>query len=236
MLSFSRSFQRHKEKKPTSSRSKSNSSSLVPQISVTNSDESSTSVEGKLRKEKVLLSASADVDPRFTKKMLSKRMASDTDLWLSLAKHQERYSRMVEVARAANLDNNAKRSSSVTTDSAENNNGSKIFINRVSMPPATAGLDEKADNNSGQPTPVNKRVLDQEEFNRKLKAKRAIFSKSRSLSLASFRMSVPKIKTPKLVTAADLGLLTSTANNQGASEAEKVCIVNTCLARRLING
>ena len=45
----------------------------------------------------------------------------------------------------------------------------------------------------GGPTPVGKRVLEQEEFNKKLKAKRALFSKGRSLSLAAFKISVPSV-------------------------------------------
>ena len=36
------------------------------------------------------------------KKMLSKRMASDTDLWLSLQAHQERYTRMASMVETAN--------------------------------------------------------------------------------------------------------------------------------------
>ena len=39
------------------------------------------------------------------------------------------------------------------------------------------------------PTPPDKRVLQQKEFDKKLKAKRAFFSKGRSMSLASFRLS-----------------------------------------------
>jgi len=47
---------------------------------------------------------------RKVKKMLSKRMASDTDLWLSLRDHQQRYSRMATVVAASN----ASSSSSAT--------------------------------------------------------------------------------------------------------------------------
>ena len=100
-------------------------------------------------------------------------MASDTDLWLSLSKHQERYSRIVDKAQQ------------------------DIVINKVNMPEPK--VPEATPDQSSAATPINKRVLDQEEFNKNLKAKRAIFSKSRSLSLASFKMSVPKIRPPKLI-------------------------------------
>ena len=67
--------------------------------------------------------------------------------------------------------------------------GQPIFVNRVEYPntlqtPADPKISESK---SGGPTPIGKRQLDQEEFNRRLKAKRAIFSGKRSLSLASFR-------------------------------------------------
>ena len=39
----------------------------------------------------------------------------------------------------------------------------------------------------------------QEEFNRRLKAKRAVFSNKRSLSLASFKISVPSSVVPPLL-------------------------------------
>ncbi len=48
----------------------------------------------------------------------------------------------------------------------------------------------------GGPTPVGRRALDQEEFNRKLKQKRALFSNKRSLSLAAFKLSVPSVVKP----------------------------------------
>ncbi len=81
--------------------------------------------------------------------------------------------------------------------------GSNIFVNSgVEMPPAPAPASSflsggggggnpgaaGAANPSLAPLPSpSRRPLDQEEFNRRLKAKRALFSKSRSLSLASFR-------------------------------------------------
>ena len=59
----------------------------------------------------------------------------------------------------------------------------QIFINDVPTPP----LPQMTSFKSG-PTPPDKRILDQKEFDRKLKAKRAIFTKGRSMSLASFRL------------------------------------------------
>ena len=58
-----------------------------------------------------------------------------------------------------------------------------IIINDVPTPPFPTSNTSKS-----TPTPPDKRVLDQKEFDKKLKAKRAIFSKGRSLSLASFRL------------------------------------------------
>ena len=71
--------------------------------------------------------------------------------------------------------------------------GAKIVINHVEMPTAPIPGSKSAiskEGTPGAPTPSHKRVLDQEEFNKKLKAKRAIFSSSRSLSLANFRYNV----------------------------------------------
>ena len=42
------------------------------------------------------------------------------------------------------------------------------------------------------PTPSDKRVLVQEEFDKRLKAKRAMFGTKRSLSLASFKLPAPR--------------------------------------------
>ena len=59
----------------------------------------------------------------------------------------------------------------------------QIFINDVPTPP----FPNRTPSKSG-PTPPDKRVLDQKEFDKKLKAKRALFSKGRSMSLASFKL------------------------------------------------
>lgn len=118
-------------------------------------------------------------------------MASDTDLWLSIKDNQSRYARMVSVATAA-----SSRTASASVSAGEKD---KIFINRgVEMPSTHPASSLKA--GSGAPTPVGKRVLDQEEFNKKLKAKRALFSTTRSLSLASFRLPVSVPRKPKLPT------------------------------------
>ena len=67
-----------------------------------------------------------------------------------------------------------------------------IFINNVPTPPFPSRTPSK----SG-PTPPDKRVLDQKEFDKKLKAKRAIFSKGRSMSLASFKLPARFKKSEK---------------------------------------
>ena len=60
----------------------------------------------------------------------------------------------------------------------------KIIINDVPTPPFPL----KTSSKSG-PTPPDKRILDQKEFDKKLKAKRLFFAKGRSMSLASFKIS-----------------------------------------------
>ena len=68
------------------------------------------------------------------------------------------------------------------------------------------------------PTPPNKRVLDQEEFDRRLKAKRGTFNKKRSLSLASFKFSTPrKVKLPIEKIGSKLNLM-----NIGSEKPEKI--------------
>ena len=76
----------------------------------------------------------------------------------------------------------------------------QIFINDVPTP----SLPHFSSSFKSGPTPPDKRVLDQKEFDKKLKAKRAIFTKGRSMSLASFRlpsrlrkMSASSPKKPK---------------------------------------
>merc|ERR1712050_352960 len=68
-----------------------------------------------------------------------------------------------------------------------------IFINNVPTPP----FPNRTPSKSG-PTPSDKRVLDQKEFDKKLKAKRAIFSKGRSMSLASFKLPSRLKKSEKV--------------------------------------
>jgi len=59
----------------------------------------------------------------------------------------------------------------------------QIFINDVQTPP----FPNRTPSKSG-PTPPDKRILEQKEFDKKLKAKKALFSKGRSMSLASFKL------------------------------------------------
>ena len=58
-----------------------------------------------------------------------------------------------------------------------------IVINNVPTPPFPPPAHSKS-----PATPLNKRVLDQKEFDKKLKNKRALFSRGRSISLASFKL------------------------------------------------
>ena len=84
-----------------------------------------------------------------------------------------------------------------------------IIVNKVNMPvPSnskgqTPCSETKSPRKSGaaggasMPTPPNKRHLDQEEFDKRLRAKRAVFGSKRSLSLASFKLSAPrKVRLP----------------------------------------
>ena len=99
-----------------------------------------------------------------------------------------------------------------------------MIINHIDMP-----ISEKLEKNSSTsnstksigpqaPTPPNKRVLDQEEFDRRLKAKRGTFSKKRSLSLASFKFSTPrKVKLPIDKIGSKLNLI-----NIGGEKSDKV--------------
>ena len=82
--------------------------------------------------------------------------------------------------------------------SSQDSDLANIVINNVDTPP----FPEPNANNKSTPTPPHKRVLEQKEFDKKLKAKRALFSKGRSISLASFkfptRMKLDRAeKTPK---------------------------------------
>ena len=138
-------------------------------------------------------------------KHFSKRMASDTDLWLNLQAHQDRYSKIAGISRkpapAAPVNSQQQQQQHLLLqgESSPIKEKERIFINRVEMPPGPVTNPKETGN--GAPTPMHKRVLDQEEFNKKLRAKRAIFSKSRSLSLASFKnLTVAIPKKPKLLT------------------------------------
>ena len=102
-------------------------------------------------------------------------------------------------------------------------NSGGMIINHIDMP-----IPEKLERNSSTsnstksigpqaPTPPNKRVLDQEEFDRRLKAKRGTFSKKRSLSLASFKFTTPrKVKLPMEKIGSKLNLM-----NIGSEKSEK---------------
>ena len=105
-------------------------------------------------------------------------MASNSDLWLDAKAIKSKHHTTLEPF---------KESSNDMTD--EN----YIVINHVQMPESPHHTVKPS------PTPSDKRVLNQEEFDKRLKAKRAFFSsKGRSLSLASFTNPV-KRKVPKLL-------------------------------------
>ena len=108
-----------------------------------------------------------------------------------------------------------------------------IIINHIEMispdkplADSPASSDLKSSNDAlgpNIPTPTQKRVLEQEEFDRRLKAKRFTFGKRRSLSLASFRLSTPKkVRLPKTfsITHEKLGSKFSLGNS-GSIKAEK---------------
>lgn len=97
------------------------------------------------------------------------RMASDTNLFSSLRVHGDRYAKI-----SNNFQENEAGSNHVPTRE-------KILINQVHMPTEVQPI---------TPTPVNATLA--LEDGKGLKAKRALFSKGRSLSLASFRGSAPK--------------------------------------------
>merc|ERR1712140_132025 len=101
-----------------------------------------------------------------------------------------------------------------------------MIINHVDMPlPEKLEKGSSATNSTKSsvfvgpqaPTPPNKRVLDQEEFDRRLKAKRGTFSKKRSLSLASFKFSTPiKMRGPMEKLGSKLNLVST-----GSEKTEK---------------
>ena len=102
-----------------------------------------------------------------------------------------------------------------------------IIINHVEMPsPENTEKGSPANNSTKSscvlgpqvPTPPHKRILVQEEFDRRLKAKRGTFSKKRSLSLASFKFSTPrKVRLPIEKLSSKLNLV-----NSGSEKTEKV--------------
>ena len=61
----------------------------------------------------------------------------------------------------------------------------QIIINDVATPP----FPSRAQGVRSGPTPPDKRVLQQKEFDKKLRAKRDIFTRGRSLSLSSFKLT-----------------------------------------------
>ena len=80
--------------------------------------------------------------------MLYKRMASDTDLWLSLKASKANYQSTLEA----------------TKESPSDNGSGELIINHVEMPKFDSDGDRKS--NKKSPTPSHKRVLNQEEFDR----------------------------------------------------------------------
>lgn len=68
----------------------------------------------------------------------------------------------------------------------------EIIVNDVPTPPFP-----KSSANRSAPTPPEQRVLGQKEFDRKLGAKRDIFSKGRSISLGAFRLPSRMFRSPK---------------------------------------
>lgn len=155
------------------------------------------------------------------RKQLYKRMASDTDLWLG-AKGKSVANRKLqgfpEDGKAlGNEPASFKSTASVHTGRdvsllcfGHENKANRmlmsanwieeegIIINHVEMPKQEEQMSKKvpfrkaAPKGHGMPTPTNKRVLDQEEFDKRLKAKQALFSSKKSLSLASFKLPTPK--------------------------------------------
>lgn len=108
-------------------------------------------------------------------KLLCQRMASDTDLWLSLKAAQAKYQSSLEATKESDQD--------------------LVINHHVEMP----SLVEEMQTKKSSPSPSQQRLLNQEEFDRRLKAKRALFSgKGRSLSLASFSFANVK-KVPKFL-------------------------------------
>ena len=107
-------------------------------------------------------------------------MASDSDLWLSIKAAQNKYQSNLEV----------------TKESPNSHENEEIVVTDIKIPPALLDTHLRV---KKSPTPSDKRVLNQEDFDQRLMAKRAsFFKKGRSLSLASFTNPV-KRKIPKLL-------------------------------------
>lgn len=127
------------------------------------------------------------------RRLLCQRMASDTDLWLSLKAAQAKYQSSLEATKESTT--GSRDMLEVTSSTDDNQLPAHIVVNRVDMPDLPETGPRTTDGTGGRssvkkcPTPSHKRVLNQDEFDRRLKAKRALFSgKGRSLSLASFRL------------------------------------------------
>ncbi|QQP39830.1 Anoctamin, partial [Caligus rogercresseyi] len=117
--------------------------------------------------------------------MMRQRMSSDTDLWLSL---------------------NAERSLPLSALNEAPNETSEIIVNPVRMP----SLDEEE---APVPAPVVKeerKTLNQEDVIKRLKAKQALFSKGRSISIASFKFP-----------SSSMGLGSSNSSNSSKSSSKK---------------
>ena len=108
-------------------------------------------------------------------------MASDSDLWLSIKAEQNKYQCHLEATKESPVNSNSHDDTSI------------VVNHDVNMPSLSLPETQR------HPTPSEQRVLNQEEFDQRLKAKRALFSrKGRSLSLASFTNPV-KRKMPKFL-------------------------------------
>ena len=97
-----------------------------------------------------------------------------------------------------------------------------IIVNNVQMPEAPlprrhgGSLRLGPRGGRGGPTPSDKRVLVQEEFDKRLKAKRAMFGSKRSLSLASFKLPAPR----------KISLITSKASDVKPDPDQKYLVAN----------
>lgn len=88
------------------------------------------------------------VTPR-KNRVLCQRMASDTDLWLSLKAAQVKYQSKLEA----------------TKESPSDFGSTELVINHIDMPSLRENPDERAPHKKS-PTPSGKRMLSQEEFDK----------------------------------------------------------------------